>query len=42
MSTPDLAIISSTLVRQILKCGGDVSQFIAPEVTSYLEGVTWR
>lgn len=42
MSTPDLAIISSTLVRQILKCGGDVSAFIAPEVEVYLEGVAWR
>ena len=41
MSSPEFACISSTLVRQILKCKGDVASFVPKKVLSYLGEVVW-
>jgi pantetheine-phosphate adenylyltransferase len=37
LPTPDLQCISSTLVREISKLGGDVSQMVGPDVAKALE-----
>jgi pantetheine-phosphate adenylyltransferase len=37
LPTPDLQCISSTLVREISKLGGDVSQMVSPAVAQALE-----
>ena len=42
MSSPAVATISSTLVRQILMRGGDVNPFIPSAVCQYVEACQWR
>ena len=42
MSSPAVATISSTLVRQILMRGGDVGSFIPSAVCQYVEAYQWR
>ena len=38
LPAPELAHVSSTLVRQIARMGGDVSPFVPPEVVEHLAG----
>ena len=42
MSSPAVATISSSLVRQILCHDGDVSAFVPNEVLKFLDEVSWR
>jgi pantetheine-phosphate adenylyltransferase len=42
MSDPKFAMISSTLVRQILSCNGEVKHFLPSETLQFLEGIQWR
>lgn len=41
MSEPKFAMISSTLVRQVLRCQGDVSEFVPSAVIPFLQEVVW-
>ena len=41
MSEPKFAMISSTLVRQVLRCKGEVSEFVPAEVVPFLQDVQW-
>ncbi len=36
------AFISSTLVKEISRLGGDLQQFVSPSVVQMLKGVKWR
>lgn len=42
MSSPEFGCISSTLVRQILKCQGDAKAFVPEVLLAYLDQVKWR
>ncbi len=35
---PDLGMISSTLVRDIIRCGGPLAAVVPPEVAAFLDG----
>jgi pantetheine-phosphate adenylyltransferase len=36
------AFVSSTLVKEIARMGGKLTEFVAPEVVTALQGVKWR
>ena len=36
-TSPEYSFLSSTLVKEIVKCGGEVAQFVAPPVLSALK-----
>lgn len=39
--TEHYAFVSSTLVKEVAQMGGDITQFVAPEVAQALQGVKW-